>query len=198
MAALADVVKAGKARFVGASNLQAWELAKAQLIAQKQGWPGFSAIQPHYNLIYREDERDLIPFCNDQGIVLLPWSPLARGRLARVAAAYASSRSGTDGVAGHLYGDAGNDAAIYDALAEIAAETGEAPATVALAWLQAKGTFPIVGATSPAHIDAAVRAAALRLSPEQQARLEAPYTARKPAHLPSVTTKKPVLSGASR
>lgn len=176
------LIEQGKIRHFGASNLAAWQLAKAQLAAARLGIPGFSAVQPHYNLIYREDERDLIPLCKDQGIALLPWSPLARGRLARGGGQ--SARSGSDDVADSLYGDAG--AAIVSAVQGIADDLGVPPASVSLAWLIGKRTIPIFGATKQQQIAEAAMAQDIRLTPEQIELLEAPYVAQPVTGLPKV------------
>ena len=178
--AFALLIEQGKIRAAGASNLSAWHLAKAQIAAARLGLPGFGAVQPHYNLIYREDERDLIPLCQDQGIALLPWSPLARGRLARGSAA--SARSGSDDVADSLYGEGGQD--IIAQVQRLAAELDAPPAAIALAWLIAKGTTPIFGATRRDQIEQAVRALELALTPEQVEALEAPYVALAVTGLP--------------
>ncbi len=180
--AFATLIEQGKIRHAGASNLSAWQLAKAQIAAARLGLPGFGAVQPHYNLIYREEERDMIPLCQDQRIALLPWSPLARGRLARGGGT--SARSGTDDVADSLYGNGG--AAIVQAVQDIAGELGVPPAAVALAWLIAKRTTPIFGATRPQQIAEAVLAQDIVLTPEQIERLEAPYLALPVTGLPKV------------
>lgn len=184
MDALHDVVKSGKARFVGASNMRCWQLAKAQLIARQQGWGGFATMQNHYNLLHREDERDLIPFCEDQGIGLIPWSPLARGRIARAGSAAApTTRADDDAVIQDLLYGAPDDP-VLDDVATIAEEYGVSPARIGLAWLMTKGVNPIIGATKPRHIEDAVAAAGLVLSEDQIARLENSYTPRPLAELP--------------
>jgi aryl-alcohol dehydrogenase-like predicted oxidoreductase len=179
MQALADVVAAGKARFVGASNMRAWQLAAAQLAASRIGFRGFATMQHHYNLLYREDERDLIPLCRDQGIGLMCWSPLARGRLARVRS---TARSGIDDVEATLYG-AGHDP-ILDDLAALAQARGASRAQIALAWLMAKGVVPVVGVTKDHHLDDAVAAATLALTDADIAALERAYTPRALSELP--------------
>ncbi|MDX2145480.1 MAG: aldo/keto reductase [Rhodospirillaceae bacterium] len=180
MQALADVVKAGKARFVGASNMRAWHLAAAQLAAQRIGFRGFATMQHHYNLLYREDERDLIPFCRDQAIGLMCWSPLARGRLAR--AEQATARSAIDDVETTLYG-AGPDP-IQDEVAAVAQARGASRAEVALAWTMAKGIVPVVGVTKDRHIDDALAATTLSLNAAEIAQLERAYTPRALSELP--------------
>lgn len=182
MQALADVVKAGKVRFAGASNMRTWHLAKAQLAAKAIGFRGYATMQNHYNLLYREDERDLIPFCQDQGIGLLCWSPLARGRLGRAGLAADTSRGNDDEVADILYGPATDP--ILGEVAAVARARGVSSAQVALAWIMAKGLVPIAGVTKDRHIDDAVAAAALELSVTEIEQLERAYTARGLAELP--------------
>jgi len=181
MAAFAEVVKAGKARFIGASNMRAWHLAKSQLAANNIGFRGYATMQNHYNLLYREDERDLVPFCRDQGIGLMCWSPLARGRLARPAQA-STARGASDDVAETLYGTAHDP--ILDEVAALAQSKGVPAAQVALAWIMGQGIAPVVGATKDKHIDDAVAAAALTLSAAEIARLERAYTPRGLSELP--------------
>ncbi|MDX2221700.1 MAG: aldo/keto reductase [Rhodospirillaceae bacterium] len=180
--ALADVVKAGKARVAGASNMRAWQLASAQLAARAISCSGFATLQHHYNLLYREDERDLIPLARDQGIGLMCWSPLARGRLGRAGLAAATTRAASDDVADTLYGAA--DDPILAALAQVAAARGVPPARIALAWIMGRGIVPVVGATTAGHIDDAVAAAGLALSAAEIAVLERPYTPRALSELP--------------
>jgi 1-deoxyxylulose-5-phosphate synthase len=172
MATLHDVVRAGKARYIGASSMYAWQFAKAQQIARTEGWTTFTSMQNHYNLIYREEEREMIPLCADQGIGVLPWSPLARGLLARTGT---TARTTTDPIADSMY--EASDSAVIDAVRAVAASHDVPPAQIALAWLLSKPavTAPIIGATKPHHIDDAIAAAALTLSPEDIAHLEAPY-----------------------
>jgi aryl-alcohol dehydrogenase (NADP+) len=172
--ALHDVVKAGKARYVGASSMHAWQFTKMLYVAELHGWTRFVSMQNHYNLLYREEEREMLPLCLDQGIGVIPWSPLARGRLAR-AWDESTNRAETDEFGRALYGDA--DRPIVDAVLEVAGQRGVAPAQVALAWLlRRRGvTAPIVGATKPHHLDDAVAALELRLADEEVAVLETPY-----------------------
>ncbi len=178
MEALHEVVCAGKARYLGASSMFAWQFAKAQCTAQVGGWTRFIAMQNHYNLVYREEEREMIPLCIDQGVGVLPYSPLARGLLAGSrdrGGGRSTVRAGSDPVADQLYEDA--DFEVVDAVRGVAAERGVPPARVALAWLLAKPavTAPIVGATKLAHLDDAVAACDLDLTSDEIARLEAPY-----------------------
>ena len=189
MDALREVVQSGKVRFVGASNMRCWHLAKAQLVAQEQGWEGFATMQNHYNLLHREDERDLIPFCKDQGLGLIPWSPLARGRIARAGSkSDQTTRSDDDAVVQNLLYGAPDDP-VLDDVSAVATELGVSPAQVGLAWLMAKGANPIIGATKPRHIEDAVAAADLILSNDHAARLERAYTPRQIAELPWDTNK---------
>ena len=178
MEALHDVVRAGKVRYLGASSMFAWQFAKAQYTADLRGWTRFVAMQNHYNLVYREEEREMIPFCLDQGVGVLPWSPLARGLLAgarRRDGAQTTTRSVNDPYAGEIY-DAG-DFDVVEAVEAVAAARGVPAAQVSLAWLLSRPgvTAPIFGATKPHHIDDAVAAVELELSPEEIAAVEAPY-----------------------
>ncbi|MST33807.1 aldo/keto reductase [Acidimicrobiaceae bacterium USS-CC1] len=176
MEALHDVVRAGKARYIGASSMWAWQFAKAQHVAEANGWTRFVTMQDHYNLLYREEEREMIPLCRDQGVGLIPWSPLARGRLARPWDT-TSARSETDEFGKTLYHE--SDRAIVDAVGEVAAARGVPMAQVALAWMLGKPgvSAPIVGATKMTHLEDAVAAVDLRLDPAEVERLEAPYQA---------------------
>jgi aryl-alcohol dehydrogenase (NADP+) len=172
--ALHDVVKAGKARYIGASSMYAWQFAKMLYLSDLHGWTRFVSMQNHYNLLYREEEREMIPLCRDQGIGIIPWSPLARGRLARPWDEE-TERSQTDEFGRRLYGE--EDRAVVDRVAEIAERRGVSRAQVALAWLLAQPgiTSPIVGATKPHHLDDAIAALEVRLTPEEIVRLEEPY-----------------------
>ncbi|GAA4603255.1 aryl-alcohol dehydrogenase-like predicted oxidoreductase [Actinoplanes octamycinicus] len=174
MEALHDVVRAGKARYIGASSMYAWQLAKAQHVAERHGWTRFVSMQPQYNLAYREDEREMLPFCLDSGVGVIPWSPLAKGVLARGRTAE-SRRAQTDPLVARLSQE--EDFLVADAVAEVAAARGVPAAQVALAWLLAKPavTAPIIGASKERHIDDAVAAVGLKLTEEEIARLEAPY-----------------------
>ena len=178
MEALHDVVRAGKARYIGASSMFAWQFAKAQHVAEIHGWTRFVSMQNHYNLIYREEEREMIPQCVDQGVAVIPWSPLARGVLAGSrtrAGEKRTTRSGTDPVLDALYGAADFD--VVDRVGEVAAERGVPQAQIALAWLLHRPgvTAPIVGATKLGHLEDALAADDLELSPKEMERLEELY-----------------------
>jgi 1-deoxyxylulose-5-phosphate synthase len=178
LAALHDVVKAGKARYLGASSMFAWQFAKAQHVAATHGWTPFTSMQNHYNLVYREEEREMIPLCLDQGVGLIPWSPLARGLLAGNRArggARLTVRAGSDPLAEDMYTD--DDYDVVDAVRSVAGERGLPPAQIALAWLLGRPgvTAPIVGATKLAHVEDAVAAVDVTLDAEEVARLEASY-----------------------
>jgi aryl-alcohol dehydrogenase-like predicted oxidoreductase len=185
MEALHDVVKAGKARYIGASSMWTWQFAELQRIAEVNRWTRFVSMQDQYNLLDREEEREMHPFCRATGIGVLPWSPLARGRLTRPWDASGSgSRADTDEFGKTLYrAQEESNRAIVDAVAAIASERGVPMAQVALAWVAGRDavTAPIVGATKPHHIDDAVAALDLTLTDEEVARLEAAYTPREPA-----------------
>ena len=175
--ALNDVVKAGKARYIGASSIYAWQFSKALYLQKANGWARFVSMQDHYNLINREEEREMYPLCADQGIGALPWSPLARGRLTREWGAE-TTRSETDEFGKTLYSTEGSDKAVADAVAEIATERGIPRAQVALAWVSANPVVsaPIVGASKPHHLTDAVASLDVQLTADEMARLEAPYT----------------------
>jgi len=174
MEALHDVVKAGKARYLGASSMWAWQFAKAQHTAEVNGWTKFVSMQNHYNLIQREEEREMMPLCDDQGVGVIPWSPLARGRLTRDWDE-STARSETDEFGKVLYQP--EDRVIVERVAEVAHQRGISRAQVALAWMLSKPfvTSPIVGATKEHHIDDAVAAIDVELSDDEIARLEEPY-----------------------
>ncbi len=179
MEALHDVVRSGKARYLGASSMYAWQFAKAQRVAERHGWTPFVSMQPHLNLIYREEEREMIPFCIDQGVGVIPWSPLARGVLAgnrSRSGERRTTRSDSDPFTDNLYGQP-TDFDVVERVAEVAAARDVPPAQVALAWvLQHPGvTAPIVGATKLAHLTDALAAEELVLTDEEIARLEEPY-----------------------
>ncbi|MER5997012.1 aldo/keto reductase [Nonomuraea angiospora] len=180
MEALHDVVKAGKARYIGASSMWAWQFSKAQHVAEKNGWTKFVSMQNHYNLLYREEEREMLPLCADQGVGVIPWSPLARGVLARAGSSATTARTGSDGRIDFLY-DPENDKTILDRVAHVAGERGLPAAQVALAWLlhQPAVTAPIVGATKDRHVDDAVAAASVSLSEAELAHLGEPYRPRE-------------------
>ena len=174
MEALHDVVKAGKARYIGASSMYAWQFAKAQYTADLGGWTRFASMQNHYNLIYREEEREMLPLCADQGVGVLPWSPLARGRLTRAWDA-TTARTETDQFGASLYRD--EDKAVVDKVAEVATRRDVPRAQVALAWLLAQPavTSPIVGVTKPHHLTDAVAALDLELTEAELDELSAGY-----------------------
>jgi len=175
--ALDTVVRSGRARYLGASSMWAWQFAKALCLADRHGWARFVSMQDHYNLLYREEEREMLPLCMDQGIGVIPWSPLARGRLAR-AAGQTTARAASDEFGRHLYqGQAEADQAVIDAVANVAADHGVPMAQVALAWLlhQPAVTAPIVGVTKVEQLADAVAAVTLRLGDEERAALAAPY-----------------------
>ena len=174
MEALHDVVKAGKARYLGASSMYAWQFSKAQHVAERHGWTKFVSMQNHYNLLYREEEREMLPLCLDQGVGVIPWSPLARGRLTRDWDA-STARTETDEFGASLYRD--EDKSVVDKVAEVATRRGVHRAQVALAWLLAQPavTAPIVGVTKPQHLADAVAAVDLELSPEEVDELGAGY-----------------------
>lgn len=178
--ALDDVVRAGKARYIGASSMYAWQFSKALNLQERHGWARYVTMQNHLNLLYREEEREMIPLCIDQNIGLLPWSPMARGRLARPAGEQ-TSRDQTDRVTARMYGE--NDAAdvaIIDAVGRVAERHGAARSQIALAWVRQKQpvSAPIFGATSVAQLEFALASLKVTLSPEDIAELEAPYQPR--------------------
>jgi aryl-alcohol dehydrogenase-like predicted oxidoreductase len=178
MEALHDVVKAGKARYIGASSMYSWQFAQAQYTAELNGWTKFVSMQPHYNLLYREEEREMIPFCVDQKIAVIPWSPLARGLLTgkRSKERNETERAKTDAFGKKLYGEDA-DFAIVDRVSRIADEKGLPNAQVALAWMLSKPaiTAPIIGASKPGHLEDAVAALSVELSAEDILRLEELY-----------------------
>jgi 1-deoxyxylulose-5-phosphate synthase len=179
MEALHDVVRAGKARYIGASSMYAWQFAKAQRVAAENGWTRFVSMQNHYNLVYREEEREMIPQCVDQGVGVLPWSPLARGLLAgnrTRGGERLTRRAETDSFGDSLY-TPDVDFAVVDRVAEVAGARGVAPAQVALAWVIGRPgvTAPIVGATKLGHVEDALAAEQLELTDDELAALEEPY-----------------------
>jgi aryl-alcohol dehydrogenase-like predicted oxidoreductase len=178
--ALHDVVKAGKARYIGASSMWAWQFSKALHLAERNGWTRFVSMQDHYNLLQREEEREMLPLCLDEGVGVIPWSPLARGRLTRDWDT-TTRRSETDQFGSSLYSD--DDRRIVDAVAKIAESRGLSRAQVALAWLlrQPAVTAPIVGATKPEHLEDAIAAVDVELSDDEAVQLEGPYSPREPA-----------------
>ncbi len=178
MGALHDIVRAGKARYIGASSMYAWEFAKAQYTARQAGWTSFVSMQNHYNLVYREEEREMIPLCLDEGVGVLPWSPLARGLLAgsrKRDGAETTLRSGSDPFAEEMYEESDFD--VVDVVREVAEARGLPTAQIALAWLLGKPavTAPIIGATKLGHLQDAIAASEVRLTEEESRRLEAPY-----------------------
>ncbi|MGE5176377.1 MAG: aldo/keto reductase, partial [Hyphomicrobiales bacterium] len=178
MEALHDVVRAGKARYIGASSMYAWQFAKAQHVAERNGWTPFVSMQNHYNLIYREEEREVAPLCVDQGVGMIPWSPLARGRLARPPEAKATKRSETDAFGQRLYKSMPDvDGAVLAEVDRIAKARKIPHAQVALAWLLAKPpvTAPIIGATKMEHLEVAAGAVDVKLTADEMKALEAPY-----------------------
>jgi 1-deoxyxylulose-5-phosphate synthase len=176
--ALDSLVRTGKVRYLGASSMAAWQLSKALYTAKENHWHRFDAMQNHYNLVYREDEREMIPLCMDQGLAVIPWSPLARGFLTgtRKRDGGATARSQTDTFAKDMY-YSDDDFAVVDAVADVAQRRGVSPAQVALAWvLQAPGvTAPIIGATKPQHLKELIAAVDLKLADDEVAALEKPY-----------------------
>lgn len=179
MEALHDVVKAGKALYIGASSMYAWQFAKAQSVARENGWTQFVSMQNHLNLVYREEEREMMPLCRDQGVGVIPWSPLARGFLAgnrKRPEDQPTRRAMSDTYAHDLY-FASEDYDVLDEVVAIAGEKGYSPAQIALAWLlQLPGvTAPIVGASKMYQLEEAVAALEIELSADDVARLEAPY-----------------------
>jgi aryl-alcohol dehydrogenase (NADP+) len=174
MEALHDVVKAGKVLHIGASSMWAWQFAKAQHTAERHGWTPFATMQNHYNLLYREEEREMLPLCADQGVGVIPWSPLARGRLTRPWDA-TTARTETDEFGRSLYRD--EDRVIVDRVLELAEGRGLLPAQIALAWLLSRPTVtaPIVGATKRQHLEDALSAVDVALTDEEVAFLEEPY-----------------------
>lgn len=174
---LDSLVRAGKVRYLGASSMHAWQFAKARHLAERHGWHPFVSMQDHYNLLYREEEREMIPLCQDQDVAVIPWSPLARGRLTRPWDA-TTSRTESDAFGATLYGrQEESDRGIVEAVGAVAEARGVPRATVALAWLlQRPGvTAPIIGATKPHHLHDAVAAFDLALTPEEIEALESPY-----------------------
>jgi len=177
MEALHDIVKAGKARHIGASSMWAWQFAKAQHVAETNGWTPFVSMQPQLNLVYREEEREMLPLCIDQGVAVIPWSPLARGMLTRDWDEK-TRRSETDQFSKVIYdATADQDRKVVEAVSDIAEERDVPRAQVAIAWLLGKKgvTAPIVGATRPEQLVDPIAALDLQLSADDVARLEAPY-----------------------
>ena len=177
MEALHDVVKAGKALHIGASSMHAWQFQRALWVAERNGWTRFATMQNYLNLLYREEEREMLPLCAAEGIGVMPWSPIARGRLARPWDA-ASARAETDAFGRTLYAKTeAADRTVVEAVQAVAARLGRPMAQVALAWVLARPgiSAPIVGATKLEHLDDAVAAVSLMLRADDMAELEAPY-----------------------
>ncbi|RQZ58989.1 aldo/keto reductase [Burkholderia sp. Bp9004] len=177
MEALHDIVKAGKARYLGASSMEAWRFAKMQHVAERNGWTRFISMQPQYNLLYREEEREMLPLCMDQGVGVIPWSPMARGRLTRDWSE-STHRTKNDAFAIQMYlNTEAQDRKVIDVVARLADNHGVPRAHVALAWLLAKPgvTAPIIGATKPEHLATAIRALDFSLTDDEINALEAPY-----------------------
>ncbi len=177
--ALHDAVKSGKVRYIGASSMHAWQFTKSLYLAELHGWTRFVSMQNHYNLIYREEEREMMPLCQSEHIGVIPWSPLARGRLARPWQTENTKRFATDQFGKSMYTQTEDaDRKVVERLGEIAEQRGVPRAQLALAWMLSKPfvTSPIVGATKPHHLDDAAAAASLLITPEEVAALEQPYT----------------------
>jgi len=177
--ALHDVVKSGKVRYIGASSMYSWQFAKCLYLADRYRWTRFVSMQNHYNLLYREEEREMLPFCQSEGIGVIPWSPLARGRLARPWLTETTKRFETDQFGKSMYSHTeAADHKVVDCLGQIADKRAVPRAQLALAWLLSKPmiTAPIVGATKPNHLHDAVATLQLRLTPEEIGALEEPYT----------------------
>jgi aryl-alcohol dehydrogenase-like predicted oxidoreductase len=180
LAALDWLVQTGKVRYLGASSMYAWEFGRALSLSERNGWARFVSMQNHYNLIYREEEREMLPLCEFEGVAVIPWSPLARGLLAGTRASLgdktATERAGSDGISDFLYNQK-SDWDVVEAVCEVAKQRGTAPARVALAWLLARPgvTAPIVGATKLPQLEDAIESVELKLSDEEIQALEAPY-----------------------
>ena len=175
MSALHDLVKSGKVLYIGASSMFAWQLQKAQYTAEKNGWTKFVSMQNHYNLIYREDEREVIPFCQDDGIAVTPYSPLASGRLSRGIGAD-TKRTETDVIQKSKYGSSETqDQIIIDRVAELAEKRGITRSQLSLAWLLKKGCLPVIGSTKMSHLEDSVGSVGIELSQEETAFLEEAY-----------------------
>jgi 1-deoxyxylulose-5-phosphate synthase len=177
--ALHDVVKSGKVRYIGASSMYAWQFTKALYLSELHGWTRFVSMQNYYNLLYREEEREMMPLCQSEGVAVIPWSPLARGRLGRPWQTETTKRFETDQFGKTLYSKTEDaDHRVVDRLGELSEKRGVPHAQLALAWMLGKPfiTSPIVGATKPHHLKDAVAALSLHLTPEEVASLEEPYT----------------------
>jgi aryl-alcohol dehydrogenase-like predicted oxidoreductase len=178
-AAISPLIKAGKARYIGASSMQAWEFSKVLHLQRQHGWALFVSMQDHYNLLAREEEREMLPLCADEGVGTIVWSPLARGRLTR-SPDETTKRFESDPFTKMLYTNEASDRAIIEAVAVVAQSRGVSPAQIALAWLRKNPVVvaPIVGASKAYHIDDAVASLAIDLTDEEGTRLEQPYTPR--------------------
>ena len=180
LSALDQLVRQGKVRYLGASSSEAWRFAKALSLSERHGWARFVSMQNHYNLLYREEEREMVPLCEAEGVGLIPWSPLARGLLAGTRKSLddreSTTRAGSDAFAVGLY-DNPHDWDVIEAVKRVAAARGDSPAEVSLAWLLSRPgvAAPIVGATKLDHLEAALRSVNVRLSPDEVKALEAPY-----------------------
>jgi len=182
MEALHDVVKSGKSRYIGASTMKAVEFAQLQFVAEKHGWTKFIAMQNFYNLIYREEEREMIPFCRETGVGLIPWSPIARGFLARPLGVD-SLRSTTDARFKALkLGEATSDQEIIRRVEEVSKKKGISMSQLSIAWVLSKGTCPIVGMSKPERIDEAIEALKIKLTDEEIQYLEEAYAPHSVAH----------------
>lgn len=176
--ALNDVVKAGKALYIGASSMFAWEFCKMLQVSKQNGWAQFISMQPHYNLIYREEEREMFPLCENEGIGVIPWSPLARGRLARAWQENTTERIQSDKYGKTLYVSMeDSDKKVTDQVGEIAVKRGVSRSQIALSWMFSKPfiTSPIIGASKPNHLEEAIQALSIKLTPEEIKALEEPY-----------------------
>lgn len=197
MEALHDIVKAGKARYIGASSMHAWRFAKMQHVAERNGWTRFISMQPQYNLLYREEEREMLPLCADQGVGVIPWSPMARGRLTR-AWSEITTRTQNDAFALSMYLKAAEqDREVVEAVTRIAEKHGVPRAHVALAWLLSKPevTAPIIGATRHEHLSTAVEGLTFTLTDEEISALEAPYVPHPvDGIVPPLSTEPPAIT----
>ncbi len=197
MEALHDIVKAGKARYIGASLMHAWRFAKMQHVAERNGWTRFISMQPQYNLLYREEEREMLPLCADQGVGVIPWSPMARGRLTR-AWSETTTRTQNDAFALSMYLKAAEqDREVVEAVTRIAEKHGVPRAHVALAWLLSKPevTAPIIGATRHEHLSTAVEGLTFTLTGEEISALEAPYVPHPvDGIVPPLSTEPPAIT----
>jgi aryl-alcohol dehydrogenase-like predicted oxidoreductase len=202
MEALHDIVKAGKVRYIGASSMEAWRFAKLQHTAERHGWARFISMQPQYNLLYREEEREMLPQCLDLGVGVIPWSPLARGRLARAWEDGDTNRSRNDPFAQQMYGATeAEDRAVIDAVGKIAQKRGIPRGYVALAWLLTKPaiTAPIIGATKVQHLADAIAALDIALSDDEITALEAGYVPHPVSGIaPPLSSIPPVLTLLNR